>query len=66
MLALSRHVGQSLVFHVHTPQGVIEFKVTPVEIAHNRIQGDKVRIAIEAPANVRVFREELLAEGTKR
>lgn len=49
MLILSRKAGESLVL-----DGGIEIKVT-------EIYGDKVRIGIAAPSNVKVYRKELYA-----
>lgn len=49
MLILSRKAGESLIL-----DGGIEIKIT-------EIYGDKVRIGIEAPGSVRVYRKELYA-----
>ncbi len=49
MLILSRKAGESLIL-----DGGIEIKIT-------EIYGDKVRIGISAPADVRVYRKELYA-----
>lgn len=49
MLILTRKAGESLVL-----DGGIEIKITEV-------YADKVRIGIEAPANVKVYRKELYA-----
>ena len=47
MLILSRKTGESLIL-----DGGIEIKITEV-------YGDKVRIGISAPPNVKVYRKEL-------
>lgn len=49
MLILSRKAGESLIL-----DGGIEIKIT-------EIYGDKVRIGIDAPAKVKVYRKELYA-----
>ena len=49
MLILSRKAGESLLL-----DGGIEIKIT-------EIYGDKVRIGISAPADVKVYRKELYA-----
>lgn len=49
MLILSRKAGESLVL-----DGGIEIKIT-------EIYGDKVRIGIDAPPQVKVYRKELYA-----
>ena len=49
MLILSRKAGESLIL-----DGGIEIKIT-------EIYGDKVRVGISAPADVRVYRKELYA-----
>ncbi len=49
MLILSRKAGESLIL-----DGGIEIKIT-------EIYGDKVRIGISAPADVKVYRKELYA-----
>ncbi len=49
MLVLSRKVGESIVIDDH-------IKVTVVEI-----RGDKIRLGIEAPRDIAVWREELAA-----
>ena len=49
MLILSRKAGESLIL-----DGGIEIKIT-------EIYGDKVRIGIAAPADVKVYRKELYA-----
>lgn len=49
MLILSRKTGESLIL-----DGGIEIKITEV-------YGDKVRIGISAPPNVKVYRKELYA-----
>lgn len=49
MLILSRKAGESLIL-----DGGIEIKIT-------EIYGDKVRIGISAPADIRVYRKELYA-----
>ena len=54
MLVLSRHVNQAIVIDG-------QIKVTIVEI-----RGDKIRLGIEAPKDVAVWREELVASATKR
>jgi carbon storage regulator len=53
MLVLSRKVGESIVIDDH-------IKVTVVEI-----RGDKIRLGIEAPRDVAVWREELAAGTAK-
>lgn len=50
MLVLSRKENERLLFTV----GAVSFNVCVVEI-----RGDKVRLGIEAPAEVRVAREEI-------
>jgi carbon storage regulator len=52
MLVLSRRIGERIVI-----DGQITVKIIEV-------QGEKVRLGIEAPADVRVLREELLAGKT--
>jgi carbon storage regulator len=47
MLALTRRIGEAIVI-----DGGIRVRVV-------RVQGDRVRLAIEAPASVRVDREEV-------
>ena len=54
MLVLSRHENEAIVI-----DGRI--KVTIVEI-----RGDKIRLGIEAPKEIPVWREELVASATKR
>lgn len=49
MLILSRKAGESLIL-----DGGIEIKIT-------EIYGDKVRVGISAPADVKVYRKELYA-----
>lgn len=49
MLILSRKAGESLIL-----DGGIEIKIT-------EIYGDKVRIGIDAPGSVKVYRKELYA-----
>ncbi len=49
MLILSRKAGESLIL-----DGGIEIKIT-------EIYGDKVRIGIDAPPQVKVYRKELYA-----
>jgi len=49
MLILSRKCGESLIL-----DGGIEIKVT-------EIAGDKVKIGISAPSNVKVYRQEVYA-----
>ena len=49
MLVLSRKVGESIVIDGH-------IKVTVVEI-----RGDKIRLGIEAPRDIAVWREEIAA-----
>lgn len=49
MLILSRKAGESLIL-----DGGIEIKIT-------EIYGDKVRVGIAAPADVKVYRKELYA-----
>ena len=52
MLVLSRKLGEKIVIDT-------DITVTVVEI-----QGNRVKLGIEAPANVRVLRHELLAQLT--
>lgn len=49
MLILSRKAGESLIL-----DGGIEIKIT-------EIYGDKVRVGIAAPSNIKVYRKELYA-----
>jgi carbon storage regulator len=51
MLVLSRHKNEAIVIDG-------QIKVTIVEI-----RGDRIRLGIEAPREVAVWREELLAPG---
>lgn len=48
MLILSRKCGESLIINDH------------IEIVISEISGDKVRIGIEAPKDVKVLRKELV------
>ena len=54
MLVLSRHENEAIVI-----DGGI--KITVVEI-----RGDKIRLGIEAPREIGVWREELLVSATER
>ena len=54
MLVLSRHENEAIVIDG-------QIKVTVVEI-----RGDKIRLGIEAPKEVAVWREELVASATER
>ena len=53
MLVLSRKIGESIQI-----AGGIRVTVTEV-------RGGRVRLSIEAPADVRVLRQEIVAAGTK-
>ncbi len=53
MLVLSRHENESIVIDGH-------IKITVV-----RISGDKIRLGIEAPKEVAVWREELVASAER-
>ena len=53
MLVLSRHKNEAIVIDG-------QIKVTVVEI-----RGDKIRLGIEAPKEVAVWREELVASATE-
>ena len=50
MLVLTRKVGEEIVI-----DGCIRIKVT-------QIQGNKVRLGVDAPPDIEVWREELLGE----
>ena len=54
MLVLSRHENEAIVIGGR-------IKVTVVEI-----RGDKIRLGIEAPKEVSVWREELVASATEK
>ena len=54
MLVLSRHENEAIVIDG-------QIKVTVVEI-----RGDKIRLGIEAPRDVGVWREELVASAIER
>lgn len=54
MLALTRQPGQYIVFEV---------KGVRVRVGIRRVNAPYVRICIDAPAEVRVLREELLRQG---
>jgi carbon storage regulator len=54
MLVLSRHENEAIVIDG-------QIKVTVVEIG-----GDKIRLGIEAPREIAVWREELVASVAKR
>jgi carbon storage regulator len=54
MLALSRKVGEKI---------IIGDNITITVVS---VQGDRVRLGIDAPRNVPVWREELVVEKGKR
>lgn len=54
MLVLSRKIGERLIMS------------NGVEIMVVDVRGDKVRIGIEAPDSVRIFREEICDVETRR
>lgn len=54
MLVLSRKVGESVLLDSALLESGIEIKITEVS-------GDRVKIGITAPANIKVYREELYA-----
>ena len=54
MLVLSRHENEAIVIDG-------QIKITVV-----RISADKIRLGIEAPKEVAVWREELVASATER
>lgn len=54
MLVLSRKIGESVLLDAALLESGIEIKVT-------EISGDRVKIGITAPANIKVYREELYA-----
>ena len=57
MLIITRRVGESLKI------GQLEDMLGgPVTVTVLRVQGDKVRIGIDAPRNIRVDREEIRAK----
>jgi carbon storage regulator len=53
MLVLTRHIGESIVISD-------DIEITVVEI-----QGDKIRIGINAPRNITILRKELIDEAKK-
>lgn len=53
MLVLSRKLGEKIIIDT-------DITITVVEV-----QGNRVKLGIEAPANVRVLRQELLAALTE-
>lgn len=54
MLVLSRKVGESLIIGNDITVTVVEFR------------GDQVRIGVDAPRSVQVYREELYAEVSRQ
>jgi carbon storage regulator len=58
MLVLSRKLGECLVF-------IVESKTVVVRVLEIRI-GSQVKIGIEAPKEVIVYREEILRRGNER
>jgi carbon storage regulator len=54
MLVLSRHADEAIIVDGH------------IRIVVVSIRGDKVRLGIEAPAEIHILREELLANGSGR
>ena len=55
-LVLTRKTGQALCFSIIDSDGTsTEFTLTL-----NKTQGDQARLSVNAPDNVKVFREELL------
>ncbi len=54
MLVLSRKIGESVLLDSTLLESGIEIKIT-------EISGDRVKIGITAPANIKVYREELYA-----
>ena len=54
MLVLSRKIGETVLLDSALLDSGIEIKIT-------EISGDRVKIGITAPANIKVFREELYA-----
>lgn len=54
MLVLSRKAGESIVIGSNVTVTVIEFR------------GDQVRIGVDAPRSVQVYREELFAEVSRQ
>ena len=54
MLVLTRKVGEEILIGDQIYIKVIE------------ISGNKVRLGIDAPANLRIYREEILAKSQKR
>ncbi|MCI9405332.1 MAG: carbon storage regulator CsrA [Oscillospiraceae bacterium] len=54
MLVLSRKIGETVLLDSALLDSGIEIKIT-------EISGDRVKIGITAPANIKVYREELYA-----
>jgi len=55
-LVLTRKTGEALCFHIQNPDGSsTEFKLSIAKTI-----GKQVRLSVDAPDNVKVFREELL------
>lgn len=54
MLVLSRKVGESIIIGNEVMVTVVEFR------------GDQVRLGVEAPRSVQVYREELYAEVSRQ
>lgn len=53
MLVLSRKVEESI---------VLDTKNGPITVAVTRISGDKVRLGVDAPDDVKILRSELIDE----
>jgi carbon storage regulator len=53
MLVLTRHIGDSIIIG------------DDIEITIVEIQGDKIRVGINAPKNITVLRKELIDETKK-
>ena len=54
-LGLTRRVNESIL--IYTPGGDV------IRVVLAQIRGDKVRLAFEAPQEVAIVRQELLADG---
>ena len=59
MLTLTRKEGQEIALSINTGEGRITIKVA-------RLQGNRVRLAIDAPAAVKILRGELIEDAGAR
>ena len=55
-LVLTRKAGEALCFHIQNADG----SSTEFKLSIDRNTGKQIRLSIDAPNNVKVFREELL------